>query len=445
MTTDSVTAEQAVVGALLISPECLPVIEAALRPEDFGMEANRAVYRAALELERQRRPVDPVTILGVLQESGADVSREYLLQLMEVTPTAANVAEYAAQVRDWALRRAVDGLGRELCRRAEAHEPTPTILGDAARALERLQTQGVTEELVSSGDALERFYRYRQQVEEGTATRYVPTGYRELDALLGGGMLSSGMYTLAARPGMGKTTLALNIADRVAQRLGPVLFVSLEMDEEQITAKRLSRVSAIPANRLLMDKLTEEEYRQLSLASAELAKVPLTVNEKPYATVDDVAALARKVKGLRLIVIDYIGKLTPSADARRKDRIEYMTEISGAIKTLARMLQIPILSLCQLNRQTEARSDKRPQLSDLRDTGAIEQDSDGVIFLHRPDYYDKDAKGNPFAPSLLEVFVEKNRHGRTGKCELAMCLANSRVHPVSNDPRRVARVEATGA
>ena len=445
MTHSYLDAEQAVVGSLLISPECLSVLEGALRPEEFALEAHRAIYRAALALERAGKPVDPVTILRELAEQKADVSRAYLMQLMEVTPTAAHVAEYAAQVREGALRRALEALGQTLCRRVEEQDPTAAILSDATQTLDQLQSQGVTDDLISSAGAVAEFYQYRQAVEQGRARQVVPTGYRDLDALLGGGMLASGMYTLAARPGMGKTTLALNIADRVAQRVGPVLFVSLEMDQEQITAKRISRCSGIPGNRLLMDKLTEGEYQRMADAAAQLSRLPLTVNKAPYATVDDVAMLARRVKDLRLIVIDYIGKLSPPASARRKDRIEYMTEISGAIKTLARMLHVPILALCQLNRQTEARSDKRPQLSDLRDTGAIEQDSDGVLFLHRPDYYNRDETRDLFAPSLLEVFVEKNRHGRTGKCELAMCLASSRVHPVSNDPRRAARMEAAGA
>ena len=333
------------------------------------------------------------------------------------------------------MRRAIRSLGEELQRRADEHDETAALLADAGRRIEDLQTEGVTGDLLAPNDALLAFFAHRQRVEEGTASGFVPTGFRDIDILLGGGMLSSGMYILAARPGMGKTTVALNIADRVAERTGPVLFVSLEMDEEQLMAKRLSRLSGIPGHRLLMDKLTEPEGRRLAEASSKLSRLPVHISQRPAVTVDDIALLARQVKDLRLLVVDYIGKISPGREGRRKDRIEYMTEISGALKTLARTLRIPALVLCQLNRQTEGQRDRVPQLSHLRDTGAIEQDADGVLFLYRADYYDRHRPGG-FAPSPLEIIVAKNRHGGTGTCEMAACLALSKLHPVSNDPRR---------
>ena len=205
-------------------------------------------------------------------------------------------------------------------------------------------------------------------------------------------------------------------------------------------AKRLSRLSGIPGHRLLMDKLTEPEGRRLAEASSKLSRLPVHISQRPAVTVDDIALLARKVKGVKLLVVDYIGKITPGQGAQRKNRIEYMTEISGALKTLARTLRIPVLVLCQLNRQTEGQSDKVPQLSHLRDTGAIVQDADGVIFLYREDYY-SEKKPSGFDPSPLEVIVAKNRYGSTGKCEMAACLALSKINPVSNDPRRAWKAE----
>lgn len=440
MMTNGVEAEQAVIGSILLDGRCLPVVEELLRAEDFALESDQQIYRAAVKLAREDKPVDLVTILEEVRSQHADVSSEYLMQLLEITPTAANVEVYARQVREQSVRRAIRSLGEELQRRAEEHDETAALLADAGRRIEDLQTEGVTGDLLTPNDALLAFYEHRQQVEEGKARSFVPTGFRDIDILLGGGMLSSGMYILAARPGMGKTTVALNIADRVAERTGPVLFVSLEMDEEQLMAKRLSRLSGIPGHRLLMDKLTEPEGRRLAEASSKLSRLPIHINRKPYVTVDDIVALARKVKGIKLIVVDYIGKITPDRGSKRKDRTEYMTEISGDLKTLARTLRIPALVLCQLSRQTEGRQDKRPQLSDLRDTGAIEQDADGVIFLYREDYY-AEKKPSGFDPSPLEVIVAKNRHGSTGKCEMAACLALSKINPVSNDPRRAWRAE----
>lgn len=435
MMTNGVEAEQAVIGSILLDGRCLPMVESLLRVEDFALEADQQIYRAAVKLAREDKPVDPVTVLEEARSQHADVSSEYLMQLLEITPTAANVEAYAQQVREQSVRRAIRDLGEELQHRVDEHDETAAILAEAGRRIEDIQTEGVTGDLLTPNDALLAFYEHRRQVEEGKASSFVPTGYRDIDILLGGGMLSGGMYILAARPGMGKTTVAINIADRVAERTGPVLFVSLEMDEEQLTAKRLSRLSGIPGHRLLMDKLTELEGRRLAEASVKLSRLPVHISQRPTVTVDDIALLARKVKGVKLIVVDYIGKITPGQGSQRKNRIEYMTEISGAIKTLARTLRLPILVLCQLNRQTEGQSDKVPQLSQLRDTGAIEQDADGVIFLYREDYYGE-KKPSGFALSPLDVIVAKNRHGSTGKCEMAACLALSKINPVSNDPRR---------
>ena len=252
-------------------------------------------------------------------------------------------------------------------------------------------------------------------------------------------MLSSGMYILAARPGMGKTTLALNIADRVAERTGPVLFISLEMDVEQLVAKRVARLSGIPANRLLMGKLSEQEYAKMAQAAGKLEQVPLYINRRPGATVEQIEALARRVPGLALVVVDYVGKISPSESSyRNSDRYNYMTEVSGDLKTMARSLRLPVLVLCQLNRASEGQKDKRPGLANLRDTGALEQDADGVIFLYREAYYNPE--GRPlYEPEPMEVILEKNRHGPTGSCELAFSMAVSKVTAISNDPREAAR------
>lgn len=267
----------------------------------------------------------------------------------------------------------------------------------------------------------------------------MPTGYRDLDNVLGGGMLASGMYVLAARPGMGKTTLAMNIADRVAKRTGPVLFISLEMDVEQLEAKRAARESGVPGNKLLMQRLTDAEYTKVAQAADVLNELPLYVNQKASATVAEMETLARKVPGLALIVIDYLGKVSPGERGRLSSRYDYTTEISGAIKTMARRFRVPVLTLAQLNRESEARQDHRPQLSDLRDTGAIEQDADGVIFLLRPEYYEGPGDRDPYAPEELNVLVAKNRHGPTGECQMAFYPGTSRVLPLSNDPRKAYR------
>ena len=423
-------AEQSVVGSILLDPRCLPEVERSLRPEDLRLEADRVLYRAALALEREGGKLDPVTILAQAQKSGTELSRQYVLELMEITPTAANVGEYIRLVKEDRLRDGLLEAAEAIRSGVTAREDPTALLSSAGQRLDSLAARGSTGKLVSPNDGLLAYYRQREAIEAGDAKGYVCTGYMALDELLGGGMLNSGLYLLAARPGMGKTTLALNIADRVAQA-DPVLFVSLEMDTEQLSAKRISRETGIPSQKLLMQALTQEEEDRVAAASRKLAGLALWYNAAPTVTVDDIGVLARSVGGLRLIVVDYFGKILPPAAARRYGRYEYTTEISGALKNLARTLRIPILALCQLNREVEARQDKRPQLSDLRDTGALEQDADGVIFLYREDYYADRSTVDPKVPSVLEVDLAKNRHGDVGRCSLAFTRASSKITGMS--------------
>lgn len=423
-------AEQSVVGSILLDPRCLPEVERVLRPEDLRLEADRVLYLAALALEREGGKLDSVTILDRARKLGGQVSTEYALQLMEITPTAANVGEYIKLVREDWLREALGETAGRILERVEGREAPAAILADAGRRLDDLAARGSTGTLVSPTEGLLAFYRQRDAVDDGDAKGYVCTGYMALDELLGGGLLNSGLYLLAARPGMGKTTLALNIADRVAQ-VDPVLFVSLEMDTEQLSAKRLSRETGVPTQKLLMQPLTQEEEDRVARAAQKLSGLSLWSNAAPTVTVDDIGVLARSIGGLRLIVVDYFGKILPPPESRRAGRYEYTTEISGALKNLARILRIPILTLCQLNREVETRQDKRPQLSDLRDTGALEQDADGVIFLYREDYYADRDSVDPNVPSVLDVDLAKNRHGGVGSCKLAFSLATSKIAGMS--------------
>lgn len=438
MTISPMEAENAVIGSILIDPTCLRLVSGLLRGEDFGLEANRLLYEAALRLERQDNPVDPVLIRQEVQRAGGDVSNQYMLQLMELTPTAANVEEYAAITRENSMRRGLlEILGRSRDS-LDQHTPVWEVLEVTQKAIEELQQQDGLATLVTPTEGLERFYQHRFAIEQGEARGFVPTGYRDVDNTLGGGMLASGMYVLAARPGMGKTTLALNIADRVAKNIGPVLFVSLEMDLDQLEAKRISRECGIPSNKLLMHQLNDQENKKIAQAAEQLNDLPMYMNRGEKATVPEIKNMARKVKNLSLVIIDYLGIITPEERSRAASRYEYVTEISGSIKKMARKLKVPVLVLAQLNRASEARSDHRPQLSDLRDTGAIEQDADAVMFISR----DTESFGNEldrYAPEPLDIIIAKNRHGPTGDCTLSFALATSKVSTQDNDPRRAYR------
>lgn len=425
MTSQCVEAEQTLLGAVLIDARCLEEVTRTLRAQDFAMEVNRELYQAILRLDRAGRGIDPVTVRNEALQAGVEVSNTYLLDLMAAAGgTTANVEEYVKIIREGALRRGAASVSEYIASELSSHTRTQDVLMAAARKIEDLQKEGVEEELLDPEGAILAFYEHRERVYQEGDAAYVRTGYQDLDKQLGGGMLNSGMYVLAARPGMGKTTLAINIADRAAKNGRKVLFVSLEMDPEQLEAKRVARETGLPANRLLMDRLTEEEETSVAHAVEALQALPVYFNKRDTVTVSQVERMARRVKGLGMIVIDYIGKLLPELQGRRPGRTEYMTEISGDIKNLARRFRIPVLVLCQLNRAGADRKDPTPILSDLRDTGAIEQDADGVIFLHRTDYY-RPAAGKETAD--LRVIVAKNRHGPVGECLMTFDLSASKL------------------
>lgn len=415
MTMNPLDAENAVVGSILVDARCLSEVRELLRPEDFALATNQELYRAALTLERQGTPIDPVTIREAVAKAGTEISGQYILDLMSITPTAANAGEYAKITRDASLRRQISALAKTAQEMADTPADPADILRDLSRGVEQLQQEGTTNDLLSPEEQVLRFMAHRDKLESGKGPAFVPTGLRDIDELLGGGLLKSGLYFLAARPGMGKTTTALCIADRVASRGSPVLFVSLEMDDEQISAKRFARISDINGTRILMQPgLTAREYEKIAQAGETVRKTPLYLNNRATATVAQIEDMARKIPGLALIVIDYFGKILPEAQKRWASRVEYTTEICGAVKNLARKFKIPILMLAQLNRDVEARNSPRPILRDLRETGAAEQDADGVMFL----YEDEETHE-------IMCDLAKNRHGATGEIRMLINFETS--------------------
>lgn len=434
----SLEAENAVLGAILGDARCLEAAARILQPQDFALEINRELYQVILTMDRTGQPIDPVTVKAEAQRAGVQVSNLYLMELMDLAATAFNLEEHAKIVRERALERGTAAVAEYITGELTGHTPAPEVLMGAARQIEQLQKEGVSEELLDPDSAMLTFYAHRDRLNQKDGGAYVRTGYQDLDQRLGGGMLNSGMYILAARPGMGKTTLAINIVDRLARAGSPVLFVSLEMDPEQIEAKRLARETGISASRLLMGTLTEAEEESVAQAADIIRALPVHFNRRDTVTVAQVETMARRVRGLGLIVIDYIGKILPEPRGRQPNRVEYMTEISGEIKNLARRFRVPVLALCQLNRAGADRKDATPILSDLRDTGAIEQDADGVIFLHRTACYKAKDGGQQ---DELQVIVAKNRHGPVGECALSFDLSTSKMTtsrrgPVARPARR---------
>lgn len=410
---DMSLASQSVIGSILIDSACLQAVRPLVTAQDFPLAADQEIFEAACRLADAGKPADAVTILQDARQHGGDVSDEYAKELLLVTPTAAHAAEYARQVHEEAVRRRLAEIGEQLL--SDAEDPQKPTTGMIAATLEALEAADTAPQMamLSTSDSLTGFLDYRACLEAGQAVT-VSTGYPGLDKLLGGGMLHQGLYILAARPGVGKTTAALKISEHAAKS-GACLFFSLEMSAEQITARRIAAESGLSIGRLMTGQnLRDDEQAKLANAASVLSTHDFRLNRAPGASVADITQAAHLTKNLRLVVVDYLGLVR--SDERGLSIYERVTKNSAALKALARSLNVPVLCLCQLNRAAEQRADKTPSMADLRDSGAIEQDADAVILLHRPAMYEP-GEVKPWESQTLTAIVAKNRHGSTGRLD----------------------------
>ena len=404
-------ASQSVAGSILCDAACLPAVRPLVSRDDFTLAAERAIFEAACRLEDEGKPADVVTILEDARKHGADVSDRYAAELLQITPTAAHAEAYARQVHEEAVRRRLASVGETLLE--DAQDPQKTTAGVIAATMQALENADTAPQtaMLSTSDALSGFLDYRERLDAGQAVT-VSTGYPGLDKLLGGGMLHQGLYILAARPGCGKTTLGLKLAEQAAKS-GACLFFSLEMSAEQLTARRIAAESGLGIGRLMVGrKFDDDEQAKMANAASALSTHDFRLNRAPGASVADIAQAAHLTKNLRLVVVDYLGLVR--SDERGLPIYERTTRNSNALKALARSLNVPVLCLCQLNRAAEQRADKGPSMADLRDSGAIEQDADAVILLHRPGMYEP-GEVKPWESQTLTAIVAKTRHGATGK------------------------------
>lgn len=423
----SVEAEQAVLGSMLIDSGCVRRVAAILRETDFSVALNQELFRVICTMDRDGQPIDGLTVCQVAKkERLADEKtlRSYLAQLMEITPTAANVEMYADIVARTARRRELKTALEDSLTALNEQEPEDTVLTqlDAALAASAQRTES---EMLAPKEQVDSFLTYRERIDEGT-TPYVRTGIKALDKLLGGGMVQGGLYILAGRPGMGKSALGIAIAEYVASTAGKVDYFSLEMSREQIMARRLSAIAKVDSKLILMDTLTDSEYKRMIDATRTVAATPLYCTDGRAQTVQRITSIARAGRDVKLAVVDHFSLIL--RPGKRQDADE-SREIAHALKRLAQSLNQPVLCLAQLNRQNEQRSDKRPTLADLRATGAMEEDADGVIFVHRPDYYRTDYVRETAQPERTEVILSKNRHGSTGKINLSFWPETNTFNP----------------
>ena len=409
-------AEQAVLGSILIDSRCVKDIIGMLRPEDFYLRQNREIFETVYSMFNYSQVIDPVTVLDKLKENGyyeENTTPKYIMQLMEITPTAANVKQYAGIVRDKALLRGISQAADEINQTVyEGVGTANEILEVAERKVYSLRRGNMDDALERIGTVMVKLFAHLNELNQsGEEFPGYSTGLRDLDRRING-LNKSVLIILAARPGMGKTTIALNILSAVAKKTQKtVAFFSLEMSREQLATRLLANESFVENQKLITGRLNDDDWEKISLAGAALSQTDIRVDDNPSITVAEMNALCRRLDNLGLVVVDYLQLMTSSGYGRQSDnRVQLIGDISRSLKIMAKELNVPVLCLSQLSRAAESRPDKRPLLSDLRESGAIEQDADQVLLLYRDDYYNKESPDK----NIAEVIVAKNRHGEQG-------------------------------
>jgi len=417
----SVEAEQAVLGSMLIDPRCVPEVIDKLRPDDFYLQQNRDIYETIYSMFNYSMTIDPVTVLENMKQNGVydeNQSRGYLLQLMDTTPTAANVVEYIGILKDKTLlRRVAEAAGDLTALIQQGTETGQDILEAAEQRIYAIRQGRAARGLIPISNVLIDVYdRLTELAASESAIPGLSTGLTDLDRAISG-LNKSDLILLAARPGMGKTSMALNILLEAGKKSGKnVAFFSLEMSREQLALRLISSECFVDNKKLVTGKLTEEDWEKVAVAADSLNRSRIFIDDDSSVSVADISAKCRRMDNLGLVIIDYL-QLMQSAGGRTysgENRQQVVSDISRALKIMAKELDVPVLCLSQLSRANESRSDKRPMLSDLRESGAIEQDADIVMFLYREGYYDKDTPN----PNLAECIIAKNRHGETRTVEL---------------------------
>ncbi len=414
----SLEGEQAVLGSMLIDPDCVKYVMDRLRPGDFYLRQNREIFETIFSMFSYARPIDGITVFEEMQKSGLtdENTRSYLAQLMEITPTSANVMEYAAIVRDKALLRSVAQAAGEITALVqEGMGEAGEILEASEQKIYAIRRGQSAQEMVPLRNVLpDVLDRLSEMSEHENHLPGLSTGLSAIDQKITG-LNKSDLILLAARPGMGKTSLALNVALNVAKGGKTVAVFSLEMSREQLATRLLSSEALVENNRLRTGLLRETDWEKIAGAATVLNRLNVLIDDNPLLSVADMNAKCRRLDNLALVVVDYLQLMTSAGGNNRgENRQQVVSDMSRMLKIMAKELNVPVICLSQLSRANEKRDDKRPMLSDLRESGAIEQDADIVLFLYRDDYYNEDSEKH----NIAECIVAKNRHGETGKVEL---------------------------
>ena len=419
----SASAEQAVIGSMLIDTRCIPDVIERLKGAEFYIQQNRDIFETIYAMFSYGQTIDPITVLDQMKTRGVfrETSTAYIAELMRITPTAANVLEYAAIVSDRALLRNLATAADEINTLVyEGTGEAENMLEAAERKIYALRQGRVVGGLVPISTVVQTVYsNLSEAASSGQKIPGLSTGLNDLDRYILG--LNRGeLILIAARPGMGKTSIALNIAMNVAKKSGKTVAVfSLEMSREQLVSRLLAGEGLVPSQNLLTGQLNSDEWKRIAAAAQVLSATDMRIDDNPMLSVSDMNAQCRRISNLGLVVIDYLQLMQSAGGDSRKyageNRQQVVSDISRMLKIMAKELNVPVICLSQLSRASEGRPNKRPMLSDLRESGAIEQDADVVIGLYREGYYNAECE----EPNVSEAIVLKNRKGQTGTVKLA--------------------------
>ncbi len=435
----NVDAEQLVLGAILLEDSNFIIVGATLKPEDFSMEKHRRIFGAMITLSEAGEKIDRITVANELMRRGQLESVDglgYLVSLDDGLPQIYNLESYVRIVREKALLRRIILSSQKLIERAMLdQEPPDLLLAEAEESFLKLGDAG-TSSLKTPGQIIEEFEGgISAFLDPSQRVSGLASGYFKLDEMTSG-FHAGELIIIAARPAMGKTALALNIAQRIATRdvdPRPVAVFSLEMSSEQLLTRLVCAEAHVDQQKFRLGYLNQDERRMLQMAALKLAEAPLYIDDSAAANLMDIHAKLRRIQaeqGLSLVVIDYLQLM--SGRGRNENRTQEVSALSRGLKLLAKELKVPFLVLSQLNRGPETRTvgDNMPQLSDLRESGSIEQDADMVWFIYRPEYYKPDRED---LKGLAEIIIAKQRNGPTGKVKLAFLRQFTKFENLAED------------
>lgn len=419
----NIDAEMSLLGAILIDEEVLTDVTDKVSAEDFYEKRHQLIYSAILRLYEVHRPVDLLTLSDELEKKDALETvggSSYLSELTNYVPTAANASTYAELVAQRAVRRRLIKASTDIAELAYQDDTnTQEILEQAEAEIFSVSDTSLKQDLVSLEQILtESFDRMEELHRDRGKLRGVRTGWRDLDNMTAG-LQRSDLIIIAARPAMGKTTLVTNLAYNVASKeRQAVLFFSLEMSKEQLVDRMLADASGVDAWNIRTGNLSDDDFEKLSTAMGDMAEAPIYIDDTPGLTVLEMRTKSRRqahIAPLGLIIVDYLQLMQGRSRGGETNRVQEVSEISRGLKLIARELNVPVIALSQLSRSVESRNPPIPQLSDLRESGSIEQDADIVQFIYRPGYYNPD---DAELQNITELHIAKHRNGPTGKIEL---------------------------